>query len=235
VQKYAEYPKEQAIVYHLLRKSGFFSSDSGSNFPAPTLSMTEPQYVKMMNSFKPLAEVPKYQKIEQNGDMAALLDTKGEYEYTYISSPEIIQLVYGHLPARKYSEYERLQALADREKIRVASVEEQDEDLLELIEELPGIIESVAALAFPHMSTEAMEAFSEKLSAELGIFTRLESMNDEEIAADLRGLRQILMEALTAVNLLSADEAADIENAVGGEAGKMEALRNVLELKKVKP
>lgn len=117
VQKFATVPEEQAIIYAILQKCGFFSTDEGwPNYQ----NAKDAGDFKAMMEFNPLTSVSKYKTIRKNGAFVSLLNTDGQYGYSYVSSLESLQLMFGYLPPRRETEYEAVvEKVGGKKKIEV--------------------------------------------------------------------------------------------------------------------
>ena len=119
VKKYAAYPAEQAILYAVLQQAGFFSSADGwktlTEFirPEATVDQNQRALADGLNN-NPSNYVKKYKKIEQNGESLSFLrdkidDNDAGYEWYYLSSLEMVQLLFGHLPALSSTDYTQVE------------------------------------------------------------------------------------------------------------------------------
>jgi hypothetical protein len=103
IRNYDEHPEAQAVMYRILQEQEFFSPAQGW----PAVFTSQKDFVKAMTEFKPLTTVPKYIRMEENGAYYSLAKPE-DYQLTYIPSLEVMQMIYGYLPARKEAAYEGL-------------------------------------------------------------------------------------------------------------------------------
>lgn len=115
IRKYQGDPKQQFLLHSILVSVGFFEKTSGwPNLEDPSLTGGKEDenlkaYSKLMESFDPVKSVSKYSKVEQNGNYAFFVDPKAAGKtFTYLSSMEIMQFVFGVLPPRSRDDYDAL-------------------------------------------------------------------------------------------------------------------------------
>ncbi|TAK96486.1 hypothetical protein EPO05_01760 [Patescibacteria group bacterium] len=119
VKRYDQYPKEQAIIYAVLTKAGFFPETQG--WPDYKRCTDIKEFSAAMD-FDPVTgkagkRVEKYKKIQQNGESISLLNVEGGgYHLEYFSSVEMLQLLFGYLPARRQAEYKSIGEVIRKEK-----------------------------------------------------------------------------------------------------------------------
>jgi len=106
IQNFAQHPQSQAVLYKVLKLVGFFETKRGVS-EWPDEFSTEQKFKEKMEEFKPLTRIPKYIKMEENGSYYALNNPDG-YQLSYISSIEIMQMVFGVMPARGVAGYEKI-------------------------------------------------------------------------------------------------------------------------------
>jgi MoxR-like ATPase len=123
-------PEEMAIIYSILNKYFFLGSGWGEINSARNLS----EFEQKISNFDILS-LPKYEKVDINGDYVSLLKPageEGEYELRYFSSLETMQLMFGYLPPRKVSEYIELADNVDKvqtEKNKLKGVAEKEREV----------------------------------------------------------------------------------------------------------
>lgn len=143
VQKYEQYPEEQAIIFSVLRTVGFFEpSDGWPNVMGVSWSGDTKANLRRfqdMLRMNPVDQVNKYKKIQKNGEYLSLLNTNGAYELKYFSSLEMLQLLFGYLPPRKKEEYETVQR--EHKKIFASKeMEASKQELINSIRETRGLL-----------------------------------------------------------------------------------------------
>lgn len=137
VKELAMMPEEMAIVYSILNKYFFLGRGWSDINSARTLS----EFQRKMNKFDILS-LPKYEKVDINGDYVSLLKPAGEeedYELRYFSSLETMQLMFGYLPPRKVAEYKALADEADKvqiEKNKLKGMEEKERAVKDNFEQI---------------------------------------------------------------------------------------------------
>lgn len=147
VRKYDEYPDQQAIIYAVLNKVGFFKDHGWPDLRAIT-GRTEAEKLRNFQNLiniDPITIVDKYKKIDQNGDMVSLLNTRGQYHLEYFSSLETLQLLFGYLPPKTREQYENIQAVHEKQQrsgIEVSQLEQQRLEKIDFIRQVLDVLKS---------------------------------------------------------------------------------------------
>ncbi len=132
-------PEEMAIVYSVLNKYFFLGEGWREINTAGDLN----DFKQKISRFNILS-LPKYAKVDINGDYVSLLKPAGEegdYEMRYFNSLETMQLIFGYLPPRKLAEYKEIADATDEENKKkdmqknLAEREQEVRDALEQIRE----------------------------------------------------------------------------------------------------
>jgi hypothetical protein len=130
-------PKEQLIAYAVLQHVGFFQEKGWFNYQDLN-SLKE--FKTKINKFNPAKEVEKYKNLETiEGESQTLLKLrkakKGKkkpvYTYSYISSPEAVQMMFGYIAPRTPEEY-----LEIGKTLKEADSEKKIRELLDSIREI---------------------------------------------------------------------------------------------------
>ena len=135
VKELAMMPEEMAIVYSILNKY-FFLGSVNSEWNDINSAKTLRDFQQKIGKFDILS-LPKYEKVDINGDYVSLLKPAGEegdYKLRYFSSLETMQLMFGYLPPRKVGEYKELADEADKvqaEKNKLKRLEEKVREVRE--------------------------------------------------------------------------------------------------------
>jgi len=140
------FPEEQAIVYAILRDSGFFMDAAAltgqgpdqSGWPDITGCSSMEEYENKMK-IDPIKTCNKYKRFRFNGDYAKALELGSNYRMRYFSSVEMLQLLFGHLPARKPGEYMEFEKAVDLVEPSKFSIEEQEN----IIRSIPAAINAL--------------------------------------------------------------------------------------------
>jgi hypothetical protein len=149
VRKYDQYPEQQAIIYAVLNKVGFFKTKDGwpnvQNIPGKGEAEKLRNFQNIINIDLTDGTINKYKKIDQNGDMVSLLDTKGQYHLEYFSSLETLQLLFGYLPPKTKQQYENIQAVHEKQQRSGIEVSQLEKDRLEKIDLIKQVVDILKA------------------------------------------------------------------------------------------
>lgn len=225
VQKQGIHPEEQAILYAILQKTGFFKIGEGWPDYQKCAGNTDEALAEFgeMMGFSPVEAIDKYKKIQKNGDYAFLLNTEGKYKYEYFSSLETLQLLYGYLPPRQKEDYA---SIKNKQK-EIMGDEEQDERREELIESLNEIKNLLSADLFK--TTEQAEKIRDAVYG-LRISDKdkkpVSDLSAEEFFAEVVKFNEIMLEFLIEIKKISDEE---YEEALGIDSDQqVEFIKDIL-------
>lgn len=211
VRKYDQYPEQQAIIYAVLNKVGFFK-DNG--WPTLTSVPGKNEAEKLKNfqnliHIDPITTVNKYKKIDQNGDMVSLLNTKGQYHLEYFSSLETLQMLFGYLPPKTKKQYENIQAIHEerqRSSADQSQLEKQRLEKISFIKEVTGVLSSDRAF---FNKSEEIKSFAEQVKSfhfnQPG-WLDPKQVPDEQWDAELDRFHSLILDWLVAKKKISAEE-----------------------------
>lgn len=225
VQKQEMHPEEQAILYAILQKTGFFPPNGGwPDYQAVSgdTDMAMHQYKEMMK-LNPVEKIDKYKNIRKNGEYVSLLNTKGEYKYEYFSSLETVQLLFGHLPARQAPYYEGIK----NKQTEVAGESEDYQRKKEVKETLREIIAMLSPDLFPTSAkaAEVLSAIKNLRLSKKGAGTA-DELSEEEFGAELNKFHAIMLNCMKEAGVISSDEFEEAQDMDG--AAKTEFIKNKL-------
>ncbi len=218
VQKYDAHSDEQAILYAILQKAGFFGTDD--KWPDYQTCRDLKEFEGRIK-FDPISSVDKYKKIEKNGEYVSLLNTEGQYTLEYFNSFETLQLLFGYLPPRKKEDYE---AISQKQK-ELAGAEEIDASKRELLESIKEIKDALTIDLFP-TAEDARNLLGKIRQFKISEPEFLKNSSDEEFFAEVDGFHNVMLEFLHGTGKIS-DE--DLERAQGmSPTEKSEFIKGVL-------
>lgn len=136
-------PKEQAIVMSVFQNTGFFNPTEGwEDFL--TKAKNPADLTSLISNFKPLDHVEKYKKIQHNGDVVSLLNVQEkDYKLTYLNSLEVLQTIFGYLPALKTEHYGKVEAAVKKRETKKYGVENENNVDSRLAKLVGKIIENI--------------------------------------------------------------------------------------------
>jgi len=220
VRKYASHPEEQAIAYAVLSQVGMFNLSDG--WPDYNSARDLNEFQNLMG-FDPIAGINKYKKIDINGEYYPMLDIKDDYEYAYLSSYEVMQLVFGYLPPRKVEEYQAMQK--DIEAIESGNeVEKKREELLNDIKE---IVDNLTEDSFDTMAE--VETIQDKALVYIEKIENnefLSNASDEDFWKQVEGLADVLIEFLQSESKISEEDAEKLKSMDAAE--KIKLVKDIL-------
>ena len=209
IKKYNMFPKEQAILYAVLGTVGLFNSAEGwPNWQ--TIANAGGTQEETLTKFKdaigknPIDMVNKYKKIESNGDYYSMLNTKdpkNKHVLHYFSDMEMMQLIYGYLPARRKGEYS---GLSKRIKENVGDQEKETrlENLAQKLGEIVGAIDG----SYFKTSGEVNIFIEEIKKFKILHLENIGKIGKDELLFETEGLCDYLLSFMETRNIISADE-----------------------------
>ncbi len=218
VKKYDAYPEEQAILYSILQKAGFFGTDE--KWPGYQDCRNLKEFENRMN-FDPITAVDKYKKIQKNGEYVSLLNTGGNYKLEYFSSMETLQLLFGYLPPRKKADYE---AISKKQK-ELMGAGEMDAKKRELLESIKEIGTAILDINLYPTAQDARE-LTEKLKQFKLNDPEVINMSDEEFFERVDGYHNVMLEFLHKIDKISDEELAKAQTMNTNE--KSEFIKGIL-------
>jgi hypothetical protein len=112
-----------------------------------------------LTNFQPLDKVDKYEKIQHNGDTISMLNIEeGGYSFTYINSLEMLQAVFGYLPAVKAEQYEDVSRVINKRAREKSGESEMSATEAELVKAVNNIREYI-----PMISLEYFDSYEESV------------------------------------------------------------------------
>lgn len=182
VERFDDKPKEQVIIYAILRKAQFFTDEGWPEYSDISGDGAIEEFKKRM-SIDPLNSIEKYKRIRKNGAFTTLLETGGEYTLQYFSSIEMLQIVFGYLPPRKTEEYERI----GRKVTESRSIHLEDEQMMRLVNQILEIIPRVANIENYETSEDCEKVINKLKELPIADKVKRDAMDDAEF---LKGVNE---------------------------------------------
>jgi hypothetical protein len=195
VKKYDMAPKEQAIIYAILQKAGFFAP--ANKWPNYQNCQNIGEFEKKMD-FNPITKVDKYKNIQKNGESVSLLNTQGEYKLEYFSSLETVQLLFGYLPPRTKKDYAEI----SKKYKELGGTKKEEMEKKAYLLDIQEIIDSLKLDMFP-TSKEAKDLMAQITALKISDTAFIETAGDKSFFEEVHKFYDILINFMHSIKKIN--------------------------------